>query len=115
VSYFCAANIFGVAIMKVCEALWRVRFGNNTQLIEIHFVHNLKASIATLNLLGMNHLVYCCWIIVYIIFDKAFNGRMAEEIAEWQVSFVVGLWSTLFVYMLPIAAQPLDAPQRQQS
>jgi hypothetical protein len=113
VSYFCAANIVGVALMKVCEALWRVKHGNNNpQLIEIHFVHNLKASVATLRSLGVNFLLYCCWIQVYIVYDKICNSG---GIATWQVSFIIGLWSTLLVYLLPIAAQPIDTPQRQQS
>lgn len=113
VSYFSAANIFGVAIMKACETLWKMGY-NSAQTFEVHFVHNLRASIPTLKSLGVNHLLYCCWVLVYILAQRVLS-EPEGVIQLWQLSFVVGLWSTIFVYLIPIAAQPLDAPQRQQS
>jgi len=121
VGYFCAANIFGVGIMKCCEYLWNWKASLYPNLPHpvLHYVHNLKASLLIVQSMDIGPLVFCCWVILYLLIKKPTeivdSGYGNDDFANWHVSFVVGLWSTLLVYLGPIASQPLQSPPREQS
>jgi len=102
--YWLGATFYALGIVKLSELVWRSSFDTSKLKSQdlMTFVHNININRSTWNRIHVGELLICVWI-VHLLFASWIHQHYFE-LERWHISFVIGSFSSLLLYLGPIAA-----------
>lgn len=116
--YFCGANFYGVSLIKSAEWTWtqhsRTPQGGTTTTQQwMTFIHQIKVTPLSWQRLHFQQLLLCLWCIGMLFGTEMLD--VWQSVERWQLAFSVGAFSTICLYLGPIAAGAALSPSELEA